>query len=563
VDAYTWIHITCSVEDDQGDYFFHLPLQADPGMGAWVHTVMFYTIEHPAPVYDCEDFTHQLDFMAQADGQRQMVFFPETAWWLGFDNNAPLMLPITGWSRNHDISTGTRDYDVRGHITFTSGREWTYWQYDHYLTWATWDRDLEWEEYLDWIKPLYERHGGEAVLALKKMTELQRRHIYDENPQIYFYLSGELPQDEIGAAAGITSRPPKLAYQDVVRFSQREFGDWRVNDYLMLESMRGEYKKVVKGMPRKLGPGSQLSVKLYEELYNSVWVFHKRVEHAYVLYTGVIAVRDGDETLAKEKLAEARAISAEVIEVLQGMEKNYRYPVDLLCREKPESLTSYKYGYLYEASTGFFWTRRDDQLETLIQRTFQSQEEKWEEVPEVLFYTDKDHIEMIEPASETAADAIRGFIPRLLYGLSGYSPAGDKLTLCMAQDSNENLLPDPGAQDPVEMAGDGATCIWVSSAYSISVSDSTGEIIGELGILDPVVTLTVRGSGGQVTDLEGGELVGTVGSQALIGLVMTVGGIDEEGVTNLLKSVYEIPEGEDLPLTLPFSFRMTYVKVEQ
>jgi hypothetical protein len=561
--AYTWIHITCSLEDDRGGYFFHLPLQADPAMGAWVHTVMFYSLKDPAPVYDCERFEHQSGFMAVADGQREMVFFPETAWWLGFDNNAPLMLPITGWSRYYDIAIGTSNYDVGGHITFTSGREWTYWQYDHFLTRATWDRNLEWEEYLEWIKPVYERHGGEAVLALKKMTELQMEHFYRENPQIFFYLSGELPQDEIGAAAGITSRPPKLAFQDVVRFSQREFGDWRVRDYLMLESMRGLYRKVVKGMPKKLGPGSKLSVKLYDELYNSVWVFHQRVEHAYVLYTGAIAVRDGDEALALEKLAEARAISAEVIEVLQAMEKNYRYPLDLLCREKPESLTSYKYGYLYETSTGYFWTRRDDQLETLIQRTFQSQEEKWEVVPEVLFYTDKDHIEMIEPASETAADAIRGFMPRLLYGLADYSPAGDKLTLCMAQDSNENLLPDPGPQDPAEMACDGSTCVWTSGAYSIAVSDSTGEVIGELGILDPVVTLTIQTTGGQVSGLSSGEMVGTVGSQALIGLVMTVGGIDEEGVTNLLKSVYEIPEGEDLPPTLPFSFRMTYVKVEQ
>jgi hypothetical protein len=58
-------------------------------------------------------------------------------------------------------------------------------------------------------------------------------------------------------------------------------------------------------------------------------------------------------------------------------------------------------------------------------------------------------------------------------------------------------------------------------------------------------------------------MVGQVASRALIAIVMTVGGIDEEGVTNLLKSVYEIPEGEDLPPTLPFSFRMTYVKVDQ
>jgi len=563
VDAYTWIHITCTVLDDRGGYFFHLPLQADPAMGALVHTTMFYTLEHPAPVYDCEDFTHQLGFMNQADGRREMIFFPETAWWLGFDNNLPLILPITGWSREYDIHEATAGYDLKGHITFTSGREWTYWQYDHYLTRATWDRDFRWDQYLDWIKPAYGRHGGEAVSALRKFTELQRRHFYEENPLIYFYLAGELPQDEIGAAAGILARRPKLAFQEVVRYSQREFGDWRVTDYLMLESMRDQYRKVVKGMPDKLGPGSALSVKLYEELYNSIWVFHKRIEHAYALYTGAIGVRDEDEKLAREKLAEARAISAEVIEVLQGMEKNYRYPVELLGRKKPESLTSYKYGYLYETSTGFFWTRRDDQLETLIQRTFQSQEEKWEEVPDVLFYTDKDHIEMIEPASETAADAIRGFIPRLLYGLSDYSPAGDQLTLCMAQDSNENLLPDPGPQDPVEMACEGSTCVWTSAAYSISVSDSTGEVIGELGILDPVVTLNILASGGQVAGLDSGVLVGTVGSQALIGLVMTVGGIDEEGVTNLLKSVYEIPEGEDLPPTLPFSFRMTYVKADQ
>lgn len=562
VDAYTWIHTTCTVLDDRGGYFFHLPLQADPAMGALVHTTMFYTLEHPAPVYDCEDFTHQIGFMDQADGQREMIFFPETAWWLGFDNNLPLILPITGWSREYDIREAAAGYDLNGHITFTSGREWTYWQYDHYLTRATWDRDFSWDQYLDWIKPAFGRHGGEAVSALRKFTELQRKHFYEENPLIYFYLAGELPQDEIGAQAGILARRPKLAFQEVVNFSQREFGDWRVADYLMIESMRGQYRQVVKGMPRKLGSGSALSVKLYEELYNSIWVFQKRVEHAYVLYTGVIAVRDGDESLAREKLAEARAVSAEVTEVLLGMEKNYRYPVELLCREKPGSLTSYKYGYLYETSTGYFWTRRDDQLETLIQRTFQSQEEKWEAVPDVLFYTDRDHIEMIEPESETAANAIQGFIPRLLFGLSDCSPDGEKPTLCLAQDSNENSRPDPGPQDPVELACDGPTCVWVSAAYSMIVYDSTGGVIGELGILDPVITLSIEAQGGVVVDLTGGELVGRVAAQALVGLVMTVGGIDEEGVVNLLKSVYGIPEGEDLPPALPFSFRMTYEKVE-
>jgi hypothetical protein len=96
----------------------------------------------------------------------------------------------------------------------------------------------------------------------------------------------------------------------------------------------------------------------------------------------------------------------------------------------------------------------------------------------------------------------------------------------------------------------------------MTVSDSAGQVIGELGIIDPVVTLVVRSTGGQVAELAGGEMVGMVAAQALVGLVMSVGGIDEEGVSNLLKSVYGIPAGEDLPPTLPFSFRMTYEKVD-
>ena len=56
---------------------------------------MFYTLSDPAPVYDCEDFTHQLDYFEQAQ-HRELIYFPETAWWLGFDNNVPLATPIVG-----------------------------------------------------------------------------------------------------------------------------------------------------------------------------------------------------------------------------------------------------------------------------------------------------------------------------------------------------------------------------------------------------------------------------------------------------------------------------------
>ena len=175
---------------------------------------MFYDLTHPAPVYECENFNHQRDFISRADAdERPLVYFPETAWWLGFDNNMPLVNPITGWSRAHDIKQGLSEYSVEGHITFTSGREWSYWHYDHHLTKLTWDGSMSWGEYVAWIAPLYgTEYADEISRILKAWADLQVQHFYEEDPMRYFYLAGELRQDELGEEAGIVARPPKRVF---------------------------------------------------------------------------------------------------------------------------------------------------------------------------------------------------------------------------------------------------------------------------------------------------------------------------------------------------------------
>ena len=101
ISPYAWIHTTCGLdrETGEGGPYYHLPLEADERLGAFVHTTMYYDLENPAPVYDCENFHHQRRFFDAADGQRELVYFPETAWWLGFDNNLPMVTPIVGRSR--------------------------------------------------------------------------------------------------------------------------------------------------------------------------------------------------------------------------------------------------------------------------------------------------------------------------------------------------------------------------------------------------------------------------------------------------------------------------------
>lgn len=583
--GWAWIHTTCTLEDDQGGYFFHLPLRADPNLGAFVHTTMFYALKHPAPVYGCDHFGQQIAFMQHADGNRDMTFFPESAWWLGFDNNLPLIMPITGWSRAYDIQQALGPFNVKGHVTFTSGREWTYWQYDHFLARITWDRDFDWEAYLDWIAPVYAGNGRTAAGVLKDWTELQVRHFYETNPLIYFYLAGELPQDEIGAQAGILARRPKLSFRKLVRYDDEQFALWQTEDYALLESMRVDYRRLLDRMAPGLDSGTDQQRKLYRELHNALWVYVKRIEHALELYAGVAAVRQWDQEVrraqqaippeepdpairetalseAQTRLDGARAVSAEVISVFAEMEADYRYPVELLCREKPQSPTSYPYGYIYETSTGTFWTRRDDQLDTLIVRTFQTVNETWTRIPDDLFYTEGEMIEVLTPDSSVASSAIGGFIPRLLYGFADFDEGAGTATLILAQDYTENFLPDPATEQTISLAHTvGTTWEGTDEMYTILVQDSAGADMGQLAVLDPLIRLDILTDGGAISSLGYGTLEGEVVSQNLIDMIVTIAGMDQEGAENLVKGVYRIPLGHDLPAFLPFAFGMTFERV--
>ncbi|MBA2664725.1 MAG: hypothetical protein H0U74_20730 [Bradymonadaceae bacterium] len=573
VKTYAWIHTTCSLDAEDGSYYYHLPKHADPDLGAWVHTTMFYTLDLPAPVYDCEDFTHNLDFLEAEHDKREQVYFPESAWWLGFDNNMPLALPVTGWSRGHDIQNVLAPYNVRGHITFTTGREWNYWHYDHYLMAATWDDELSWSGYLDWIAPMYGAHGELYADVLDGWTQLQARHFYEENPLIFFYLAGELRQDEIGEQAGIAARRPKIAYRDVVAMDNATFNAWHERDFKMLERMRTEYAELFDRLPASEGHGSTLQERLYHEAYNTLAIYMLRIDHSLALYASVIKVREfvrlrrqageeGVEAGVRQALlddalalhAAASAISARVIVMVADVEALYRYPLELLAREKPETLTIYPFGYLWETSTGHFWTRRDEQLGALIAIDFETIPEEWINTPERLFASKKAETQILKPDDALARSVLASFIPQMLFGLNGFeSEAPDVLVL--AQDYNENLKPDLGTEASINGTRDGATWSGRINSYALVVHDSAGFIVGELTLLDALIELTLTD---EPLGLTSAELHAQISGQALVQMVVNVGGIDTAGATVLVKAVFGIPRADPLPARLDVAFGFAF-----
>src|SRR5690606_29324855 len=82
--------------------FNFLTRLADPRLGVMPHTVQHYALDDPAPTYGATDFGFIRRFMQEEAGARKVVWFPETAYWVSFDVDVPLFLPVYADRRVHD-----------------------------------------------------------------------------------------------------------------------------------------------------------------------------------------------------------------------------------------------------------------------------------------------------------------------------------------------------------------------------------------------------------------------------------------------------------------------------
>src|SRR5689334_17162499 len=115
--------------------YYFLVKYADPSIVPDVHTVMFYDLFEPAGgAYHHADFAEHRAFLAQriCAGQRA-AYFPETAYWIAFDDSVPQLLPLYVRSRWLDlaelrarVTCGALDE----HLLFSSGWDWGYWLHD-------------------------------------------------------------------------------------------------------------------------------------------------------------------------------------------------------------------------------------------------------------------------------------------------------------------------------------------------------------------------------------------------------------------------------------------------
>ncbi|MCH2043204.1 MAG: hypothetical protein MK212_03630 [Saprospiraceae bacterium] len=342
--------------------------------GVLVHTVMFYSaVDEKAPVYENENLKHMYDQLEQAQKTRETWYYPESAYWVTFDNSVPMLLLPYLNARLDDIKTMDA-LGVKGHLTFSSGWEWGYWLNDWSIARWSWQHEFNGKPYtntsLQCLTDVV--HDVEVAGLLNQALDLQQTYIKDK--ELIRYMVAQSPTDELPKPANKEFHPrPKWSYkwlrkkadQGVIDSVRTNVVDQLVefaNQTHRLTNKLDELASVIEeGVPQKL----------FTELLNGIKITAYRAEHKAYTLSYLLSKREAElegkaggkdvETGNTEDLENAIAIREKALAIVKEQEKIYRYPIESLTGEY-ESHTAYQFGYLYPVHDLYFWDREEQQV---------------------------------------------------------------------------------------------------------------------------------------------------------------------------------------------------------
>ncbi len=364
-----------------GVRFYDLSQFAPPELGVKVHTLMFYDLFRPAPVYGNTDFHFLYDFMAQEHTRRSIEYFPEAAWWLTFDIAVPLYLPITIEARDRDIQgiAWMLDGGLDGHHVFGTGHEWGYWQNEYCSFRMAMDTSYRWTDCLDDITSPMGAAGPDVRAVIEDVVAAQERDFVTSWQDTLPYLVGTDPETEVAASAGIVFHPLPPTPAAIMHWDTTELAAWEARHLSALQRMDDEYASFVARLRSLAATVPPSGAPWFAEILDGVEVTGLRAKHAWQAYGAVVAHREAElsgdaarEEAASALLASAKATTELALAVIARRESGYRYaPIERSTAGGPDGTeddnwTVYHYRYLGRTHVAYYWTRIDRLAEEAI-----------------------------------------------------------------------------------------------------------------------------------------------------------------------------------------------------
>ena len=375
--------------------FNFLPHYADADMGVMPHTVQIYGLDDPAPTYGNTDFGSMKDFLEQEVGAREVIWHPETAYWVTYDVGVPLFLPIYAERRLADLRALAADEQagrmgrgahaggrMDGQMIFSSGWEWGYWLNDVVAARAAWNPHLEAgssrEALVAILSPLQSALGdsgagmvnwiadfADAEHALLIRGEVNARRpadIAERNGMAY--LEGFDSWDDIaslGAALGIpisaVTQPQKLGLVQVQsKWLRKGEPDYATEIAPLLDAMDRRFGALAADARALAAAVPAPARDLADDLLDAAQMTALRAHQVHGLYDYAARYPSSEPMLRRSRLSAARTALAQAAKIVAAREPRYRVEAERIAgwRANP---TSYEFTYLWYTRSLYFWWR--------------------------------------------------------------------------------------------------------------------------------------------------------------------------------------------------------------
>lgn len=332
----------------------------DGKRGILIHTVMFYEIsEEKAPVYGNTNLQHMNQLLEKEQQQRETWYFPESAYWVTFDNSIPMFLLPYLSARWTDIKE-MEEKQIEGHLTFSSGWEWGYWLFDWSIARWSWDYGNDTHTF----DPL--NHLVEDDNIKQSLIELHRlQDIYFKDKELMRYLVAQSVLDEVPKKFSKEFHPrPRWRYPYLFNKANNEILDTFKNESILpLQEFILEYEKELERF-KHFSKGKDNPI--LKEWEDGLEITLMRAQHRKYVLEAIYQKRYDQIHKIKSKqyleyIDKAQSVRLAALEIVRNREQEYRYDQSLMS-SKRKGHTAYHFGYLYPVHDLHFWEREERQV---------------------------------------------------------------------------------------------------------------------------------------------------------------------------------------------------------
>ncbi|MDQ3033214.1 MAG: hypothetical protein M3Y87_12420 [Myxococcota bacterium] len=348
--------------------YYFLAMEADRPIVPWIHTVMYYDlVEDAGGAYHHDDFSEHFDLMIRMLGEgREVAYFPESAYWVAFDNPIPTYLPLYVRSRWLDLDAIRTRAQSEGvpalqqHVTFSSGWEWGYWQNDVATLRASHHLPARWEDlFVEMLAP-WGAEGEEAAESIIDLTRAQHTALIEQRLAPW-YGSVDVVI-ELGYTMGIVSQPRRLSFEEITAMTEPERAAFGAS---VVEPMGVLANASEAALARLMASGVPQDDPFVAELIDGFAIDVQRARFVEASLRATLASAAGTDPIEHLAAMQTALDAARPISARRHAALHDPNAAELVARRR-NNATLYDYGYLREASTLCFWTRELAQVRNLI-----------------------------------------------------------------------------------------------------------------------------------------------------------------------------------------------------